>query len=247
MSHFHQTPEELCYIIYTYLNYEDTVKLSKAFKLYIDYEELCRLKLPDPTRYLQIAKTYKDKQINWNKLYEDLYSKFPNKTQNVDILLDDGINNSSDNIYYGTLININFPEIFKYVDVFPDDPHRNRYIFDAIDKLKSLNNKGNLYTYQLLHTPITTESNNVDLNKLSNELVHDLTSILRSCWSVHPIFYLIIVHKYKIFTGTPYVTSAIDSIIGYLMNTQPNYQLDYFILVVCGSILDYIKKNHMSI
>jgi len=47
-TYFREIPEELLYIILSYSSVQDIERLSKTFKLYIDYEQLCMWSIPEP-------------------------------------------------------------------------------------------------------------------------------------------------------------------------------------------------------
>jgi len=124
MNYFTEIPEELLYTILTYLDYDNISKLSKTFKLYVDYDTVLFFKFPKTYKNL---KSYIDDgvfintelllQLEWLKYNDDpveILQGFKNNVFPVEPLYD------LVDMLAADALEKDYPELFLYFIGFPD-------------------------------------------------------------------------------------------------------------------------------
>jgi len=191
-SYFHEIPEEISHLIFSYLEIDSINLLSKKLKLYVNYEQLCYIREPEFCRILK-QELYKYYELpDYYLIYKDL-NLFNMSTD--DLLSDEHINNL-DNIHtfnYVCLyrIYLTFPETFKILEKYPK--HYLKYP-TILYGLLNLNNKIAdsdllfLSAFKLHHKIICGESIDFGITQYSKYIITiDLAS------SIH-----INLHPYKV-------------------------------------------------
>jgi len=163
MNYFSQIPEELLYTILIYVDYEDILKLSKTFKLYVDFDTVLFFKFPKTYKNL---KSYIDDgvfintellfQLEWIKYNDDpeeILQGFKDRAYPVEDLYD------LVDMLSANVLEKNYPELIKYFIDFPD---YNPKYFLIYHDIKLLEKYKETKLYKLIFE-------NYDPNKLTKE------------------------------------------------------------------------------
>src|SRR5665647_1368182 len=89
-SYFHEIPEEILHLIFSYLDVNSITHVSKTFKLHVNYEQLCYIREPEFCRIIkqELSKHYETP--DYYLIYKG-YNLFNMDTD--DLLSDEHINN----------------------------------------------------------------------------------------------------------------------------------------------------------
>jgi len=138
MNYFQTLPEELTSIIFTYSVYHDINKLSKEFKLYIDYGELLRVRYPKNYVHLikyvyDINPEYYYKILELNN-FQDNLDEYAGIMYNIKEL--DNLRHHVHKLMAKIYLEIKYPELKHIFDKFPQDEHKYPFLLDAMDELE---------------------------------------------------------------------------------------------------------------
>jgi hypothetical protein len=184
MNYFKQIPEELLYIITIYIkDYRQIDMISKEFKLYIDYEEICKLYIP--TVYSIIKKElykYTDPP-NYYLIYMafvelSTYFETDEQTYLHNMFNYSNIHGLNYYILY-KMYEYNDSNVFKYVNKMPK--HRDKYLYVLTfinDMVKNINDTFiSLFT---IYVSILLENFVIDINMRRHDLIFSCNKFLYS-------------------------------------------------------------------
>jgi hypothetical protein len=182
MNYFAQVPEELLYIILTYVSdykYIDTI--SRIFKLYINYEEMCMVYMPE-TYQLIIKELYKHTEPPNYYLIYMAFVDFSNENLiKVERISRDMFNYSNIHglnyivLYYIYTV---YNKIFPFMDKFPEHIYKYPCILLFIEEFLKKENVSLFKTLFSAHINLITRSiTNVDYNIYKRECERYLGSI----------------------------------------------------------------------
>lgn len=226
MLYFEYLPEELNYVISSYIEYDDLENLEDV--LYVNYEKLFAINYPkdykDVKEIFSVDETIKKYKNKWDILYRDiiLRKKYYNPFD-INFLL---YNSISNNIHYTILIYKNYNEFFKYKKFLYDKGLKSDYL--------------SYYIYKMI-------------NDLKMEIVDNLYENfkqfsyqdLNNIYSTSVITYAMI---FLLHVNNPNFGASIDDLSQYLEGIYMKYDdvsLDYgttLILLFSDEIMNFINK-----
>jgi len=202
-NYFTKSIEDVRYLILAYLDYSDINKLSKTFKLYVDYEIIFMTRYPED--YTNIKKVESNFSINWSKLYDEF-----NKDDLLFTIFENDQINTCINIYNCSLAQ-EWKEIFPYLLDLPDDYSKYYYIVKAINQLIKYQKEVNKDSYLFKVLIYTVDQ--VDMSKLYVEFKENFVNNddAEFIW----ICYLIMTMKYNTndkYTGSGFIHNKCNMI-----------------------------------
>jgi hypothetical protein len=174
MNHFKQIPEELLYLIITYIkDYTKIDMISKVFKLYVDYEEIVRLVMPltyqlirkelskytDPPNYYLIYVARMDFLLPGNQILLKFneYINYSN-IHGLNYLI----------LWY---IHRRYIFIFEHIGKFPEHRDKYLYILSFIDEILANPNKDVFNILFFVYMYIILESHIIKISNKENVML----------------------------------------------------------------------------
>jgi len=186
MNYFQTLPKDLNYIIFTYSDIISLYDLSKELELYIDYEELLRVKYPK--NYSNLKRYVKLTDIESTYRYLELYRFNDDLDEYSKRMLKVVPHGKSGEDVYELIsriyLDVKYPELRHVFNQFPHDEHKYTILHEAMSELEKHDDE---LTQLIFHQG---KKSDINLERLSNLIYNEHEH--------ENIYYLILAIKYNL-------------------------------------------------
>jgi hypothetical protein len=184
MNYLKEIPEELLYLIITYFrDYAKIDMISRIFKIYINYEEICKMYIPKAYPLIKNELSKYTEPPNWYLIYMariDLSVDKVNFKSTYLLKLDYGNSHGQNYILLYNLYT-EYIDTFKYIDKIPNHKDKFYYLVDYMHMKKKKITQNNLFDELFnIYISILSEINLVDIYS-NEENIRSKCDVVLSC------------------------------------------------------------------
>jgi hypothetical protein len=160
MNYLHNLPNDLRYVVFTYLKIGEVSTVSETFEIYVDYKKLMMLTYPNI--FIHLREFITDVHHLWHQFLVSLekictdntvVGDFFNLTHLSNLSVDANIDVV--NILCEIKLKLRYPDLYPIFKMFPEDKYKYKFIYDAMIQLEIFHNIPNLKT--LIMSKVTLE------------------------------------------------------------------------------------------